>query len=105
LTGGFGPTLVTLDELPADRVVELTTRIGSEVMQNAKTDQLIFPIPVLVNYVSTFIPLKPGDVIVTGTPGGVGDKRDPQRWLKPGETVEVEISSIGVLRNPIVKEE
>ena len=104
LTGSFGPALVTLDELPADRVVELTTRLNGEVMQNAKTDQLIFPIPRLIAYISTWATLRPGDVIVTGTPGGVGDKHNPQRFMKDGEVVEVEISSVGLLRNVVKKE-
>ncbi|TCP07749.1 fumarylacetoacetate hydrolase family protein [Caldimonas thermodepolymerans] len=104
LTGSFGPALVTLDELPADRVVELTTRLNGEVMQNARTDQLIFPIPRLIAYISTWATLRPGDVIVTGTPGGVGDKRNPQRFMKDGEVVEVEISSVGLLRNVVKKE-
>jgi 2-keto-4-pentenoate hydratase/2-oxohepta-3-ene-1,7-dioic acid hydratase in catechol pathway len=103
-TAGFGPCLVTLDELPADRVVELRTRVNGQVVQQAKTDQMIFPIPRLVAYVSTFMTLVPGDVIVTGTPGGVGVKRVPPLWLKPGDEVEVEISNVGLLRNPIEQE-
>ena len=103
-TGAFGPALVTLDELPADKVVELTTRVNGEVVQNAKTDQMIFSVPVQVAYVSTFMTLHPGDVIVTGTPGGVGAKRKPPLWLKHGDKVEVEISSVGLLANVVVKE-
>ena len=103
-TGAFGPALVTLDELPADRVLPLTTRVNGEQVQHATTDQMIFPIPVLLAYVSTFVTLAPGDVIVTGTPGGVGVKRNPQRFLKPGDTVEVEIGSVGRLVNQVRKE-
>jgi 2-keto-4-pentenoate hydratase/2-oxohepta-3-ene-1,7-dioic acid hydratase in catechol pathway len=103
-TGAFGPCLVTLDELPADRVLSLTTRVNGEVVQHATTNQMIFPIPRIIAYVSTFLPLSPGDVIVTGTPGGVGAKRKPPLWLKPGDTVEVEISSVGLLVNPVAQE-
>lgn len=103
-TGSFGPCLVTLDELPADRVLSLTTRLNGRVVQQATTDQMIFPVPRLIAYVSTFITLQPGDVIVTGTPGGVGAKRVPPLWLQPGDTVEVEVSSVGVLSNPVVQE-
>ena len=100
-TGAFGPALVTLDELPADRVLDLATRVNGQQVQHARTDQMIFPIPVLINYISTFATLIPGDVIVTGTPGGVGVKRNPPLWLKPGDMVEVEISSVGLLVNRI----
>lgn len=103
-TGAFGPCLVTLDELPADRVLTLETRVNGETLQQARTDQMIFPVPRLVAYVSTFLALAPGDVIVTGTPGGVGVKRVPPRWLQPGDTVEVAISSVGVLRNGVAQE-
>lgn len=103
-TGPLGPSLVTLDELPADRVLTLTTRVGDEVLQHATTEHMIFPIPRLIAYVSTFLPLQPGDIIATGTPGGVGYTRKPPRWLRNGETVEIDISSVGVLRNPIIKE-
>ncbi len=104
-TAGFGPFLVTLDELPEDRTVELRTRVNDVVVQHATTDQMIFPIPTLIAYVSTFMTLNPGDVIVTGTPGGVGVKRNPPLWLKPNDRVEVEISSVGLLRNTVVQEE
>jgi 2-keto-4-pentenoate hydratase/2-oxohepta-3-ene-1,7-dioic acid hydratase in catechol pathway len=104
-TGAFGPCLVTLDELPADRVVELSTRVNGQVVQHATTDQMIFPIPRLIAYLSTFMTLVPGDVIVTGTPGGVGVKRSPPLWLKPGDSVEVEISSVGLLANTVEQEE
>lgn len=103
-TAGFGPFLVTLDELPDNRTVELRTRVNGVVVQHATTDQMIFPIPTLIAYVSTFMTLSPGDVIVTGTPGGVGVKRNPPLWLKPGDQVEVEISSVGLLRNGIAQE-
>jgi len=103
-SGPFGPWLVTTDEIPDPSRLTLTTRLNGEVMQHATTDLLIFTIPVLINYISRFTRLEPGDVIVSGTPGGVGFKRDPQIFMKPGDLVEVEISDIGVLANPIEAE-
>lgn len=100
-TGSFGPWLVTADEIPDPRALTLTTRLAGEVVQRSSVDLLIFDIPALVAYLSTFTALEPGDVIATGTPGGVGMARDPQRWMQPGELVEVEIDGIGVLANPI----
>ena len=104
-TGAFGPALVTLDELPDNRVLAVTTRVNGEQLQHATTDQMIFPVPVLLAYISTFVTLQPGDVIVTGTPGGVGVKRKPPRFLQPGDTVEVEIGSVGKLVNTVRKEQ
>jgi 2-keto-4-pentenoate hydratase/2-oxohepta-3-ene-1,7-dioic acid hydratase in catechol pathway len=103
-TGAFGPSLVTPDELPADRVLRLETRLNGEVMQQADTSQMIFPIPRLIAYISTFMRLAPGDVIVTGTPGGVGAKRKPPVWMRDGDVVEVEIESVGLLSNRCRKE-
>ncbi len=103
-TGPFGPWLVTRDEIPDPSVLTLTTRLNGKVMQHATTDLLIFTIPVLINYISRFTCLETGDVIVSGTPGGVGFKRDPQVFMKPGDVVEIEISSIGVLSNPVEAE-
>ena len=100
-TGSFGPWIVTADEIPDPRALTLTTRLSGEVMQHSSVDLLIFDIPALLAYLSTFTELQPGDVIATGTPGGVGMARDPQRWMQPGEVVEVDIDGIGVLRNPI----
>ncbi len=100
-TGAFGPWLVTSDEIEPGEVLTLTTRLNGQVMQQATTAMMIFSIPRLVAYCSTFTPLLPGDVIVTGTPGGVGSRRDPPVWLKPGDTVEVEVSRVGCLRNPV----
>lgn len=103
-TGGFGPWLVTADEIPDPSALTLQTRLNGVVVQDAKTDDLIFPVERLIEYCSTFTTLDPGDVIITGTTGGVGAFRQPPLWMKVGDVVEVEISRIGVLRNPIVDE-
>jgi 2-keto-4-pentenoate hydratase/2-oxohepta-3-ene-1,7-dioic acid hydratase in catechol pathway len=100
-TGGFGPWMVTRDEIEDGEELTLETRLNGQVMQHATTGQMIHRIPKLINYISTFTPLEPGDVIVTGTPGGVGARRNPPVWMKPGDTVEVEISKVGVLVNTI----
>lgn len=104
-TGGFGPWLVTRDQVPDVEAEELTTRLNGEVMQRAKVGEMIFGIPKLISYLTTICELLPGDVVVTGTPGGVGARRDPQVFMKHGDVVEVEISGVGVLRNVIVREE
>jgi len=103
-TGGFGPWMVTADEIPDPTRLTLTTRLNGEVVQRSGTDLMIFPIPEVIAYVSTFTPLAPGDVILTGTPGGVGSRRTPPVWLKAGDTVEVEISGIGTLVNTVAAE-
>lgn len=100
-TGPLGPWLVTADEVPDVNALNLETRVNGEVVQSASVADLIFTIPVLLEYISRFTPLSPGDVIATGTPGGVGDRRDPPRYMKDGDTVEVEITGLGVLRNTI----
>jgi 2-keto-4-pentenoate hydratase/2-oxohepta-3-ene-1,7-dioic acid hydratase in catechol pathway len=103
-TGAFGPWLVTADEIPDPTKLTLETRLNGQVVQHTTTDKLITSIPELIAYCSTILPLLPGDVIVTGTPGGVGLKRNPPLFMKPGDTVEVEVSGIGVLRNPVIAE-
>jgi 2-keto-4-pentenoate hydratase/2-oxohepta-3-ene-1,7-dioic acid hydratase in catechol pathway len=100
-TGSFGPWLVTADEIGDPRSLTLTTRLDGEVVQHSSVDLLIFDVPTLLAYLSTFTELRPGDVIATGTPGGVGMARSPQRWMRPGEVVEVDIERVGVLRNTI----
>jgi 2-keto-4-pentenoate hydratase/2-oxohepta-3-ene-1,7-dioic acid hydratase in catechol pathway len=101
-SGSFGPWLVTTDEIPDPRRLTLTTRLNGTVMQNESVNELCFDVPQLIEYCSTWTQLEPGDVIVTGTPGGVGAGRKPPVWMKPGDTVEVEISGIGTLRNPVI---
>lgn len=103
-SGSFGPWLVTADEVPDYRALDLTTRLNGEVMQHASLDMLIFDLPYLISYISTFTMLNPGDVIVSGTPEGVGAFRTPPVWMKAGDVVEVEISGIGTLANEIVAE-
>lgn len=103
-TGAFGPWMVTTDEIPDPTALTLTTRLNGQVVQQTTTDLMITSIPALIAYCSTILPLLPGDVIVSGTPGGVGAKRKPPLWMKAGDVAEVEISGIGVLRNPVVAE-
>jgi 2-keto-4-pentenoate hydratase/2-oxohepta-3-ene-1,7-dioic acid hydratase in catechol pathway len=100
-TGAFGPALVTTDELPGIEDLALTTRVNGEVRQQASLGELIFDIPFLISYISSFTALAPGDVIVTGTPGGVGAFMDPPTFLEIGDEVEVEITEVGVLCNTV----
>jgi len=103
-TGGFGPWMVTADEIAPGRELKLETRLNGEVVQSSHTGHMIFSIPKLISYASTIFTLVPGDVIATGTPAGVGWSRKPPRFMKPGDVCEVEIEGIGVLRNPIVQQ-
>lgn len=103
-SGSFGPWLVTTDEIADPRALELTTRLNGQVVQRESVGELCFDIPQLIEYCSTWTQLEPGDVIITGTPGGVGAGRTPPLWMKAGDTVEVEVSQIGTLRNPVVAE-
>ena len=100
-TGGFGPWMVTADEIPPGTKMTLSCRLNGEQMQHATTEQMIFKIPKIIEYVSTWTTLLPGDVLVTGTPGGVGARRTPPLWMKPGDKVEVEIDKVGILENSI----
>jgi 2-keto-4-pentenoate hydratase/2-oxohepta-3-ene-1,7-dioic acid hydratase in catechol pathway len=100
-TGAFGPYLVTVDEVENFAECRIRTTLNGQVMQDAVLGDMIFSVPEIVAYISSFTPLKPGDVIVTGTPGGVGIKRDPQVLMKPGDEVIVEIDHVGRLENVI----
>jgi len=100
-TGGFGPWMVTADEIPAGTLLTLSCRLNGERMQHATTEQMIFKIPKIIEYVSAWTTLVPGDVLVTGTPGGVGARRNPPLWMKPGDKVEIEIDKVGILENSI----
>ena len=103
-TGGFGPDIVTPDELPKGGApLRIMTRVNGEVMQDSNTDDLIFDVPTLVHELTKVMTLDPGDIIITGTPSGVAMARKPQNWLKPGDVCEVEIEKIGVLRNVIAQ--
>lgn len=103
-TGGFGPWLVTMDDIPDPARLSVTTRLNGTVVQSQPTSDMIFSIPTLIAYISQFTLLSPGDVIVTGTPGGVGAKRQPPLWLNDGDVVEVEIPTVGLLVNPVQNE-
>ncbi|WP_382320872.1 fumarylacetoacetate hydrolase family protein [Hydrogenophaga sp. UC242_53] len=103
-TGAFGPWMVTADEIRPDQVMTLVTRLNGEEVQRTTTDLLIHSIPSLIAHISCFTELEAGDVIVTGTPGGVGFKRQPPLYMRPGDVVEVEVDALGVLRNPIEAE-
>ncbi|MFZ9557457.1 MAG: fumarylacetoacetate hydrolase family protein [Limnohabitans sp.] len=100
-TGGFGPWLVTADEIAPNRVMRLQTILNGQVLQDTTTDKMIHSIPRQIAYISSFTPLSAGDVIVTGTPGGVGNKRTPQVFMKPGDICEIVVDAIGTLRNGI----
>ncbi len=103
-SGAFGPWLVTAEEAGDITKSHLITRLNGQEVQHATVDDLCFDIPTLIEYVSTFTQLEAGDVIVTGTTGGVGAYRKPPLWMKPGDTVEVEVSNVGLLRNKVVAE-
>jgi len=104
-TGAFGPELVTSDELPDGIVgMNLMTRLNGDLMQDARTDDLVFPVRTLIAILSECMTLEPGDVVVTGTPAGVGYARKPPIWMKAGDTVEIEVPGIGKLVNTIKNE-
>lgn len=103
-TGPFGPELVTPDEIEDLDAVLVQSILNGEVMQEAPIAHMIFTLPVIIAYVSQFTPLSPGDVIATGTPGGVGAKRNPPVWMKPGDEIEIRISGVGSLKNTVVAE-
>jgi 2-keto-4-pentenoate hydratase/2-oxohepta-3-ene-1,7-dioic acid hydratase in catechol pathway len=103
-TGAFGPWMMTPEEIGPLGSLRLQTRVNGQVVQDATFDQMIFDIPRIIEYCSSFTRLEPGDVIATGTPGGVGAKRVPPLWLKPGDLVEVEIDRLGTLSNGVADE-
>jgi 2-keto-4-pentenoate hydratase/2-oxohepta-3-ene-1,7-dioic acid hydratase in catechol pathway len=104
-TGAFGPWMMTPDELGPLDALRIQTRLNGEVVQDATFAQMIFDIARQIEYCSSFTRLEAGDVIASGTPGGVGAKRNPPLWMKPGDIVEVEIDRLGTLRNPITDEQ
>jgi len=104
-TGAFGPDIVTADEVTPGAVgVQLKTRVSGETMQDANTNDLLFPIAKLVFHLTEVMTLHPGDIVATGTPEGVGYARKPPRWLAPGDSVDVEVEQVGVLTNPVAAE-
>src|ERR1700754_4677045 len=104
-TGSFGPWLVTPDSVPPGaRGLRIQGRLNGRVLQDARTDQLIFSVPALIEMISVAVSLEPGDVIITGTPGGVGAARKPPVFMQPGDVFEVEIEGMGVLSNPVQDE-
>jgi 2-keto-4-pentenoate hydratase/2-oxohepta-3-ene-1,7-dioic acid hydratase in catechol pathway len=103
-SGPFGPYLVTADEVPHVDDLEIVTEVSGEEMQRAKVGAMIFNIPTLIEHISEFIELEAGDVIATGTPAGVGFRRTPPRFLRPGDTMRVSITGLGTLENPVVDE-
>jgi 2-keto-4-pentenoate hydratase/2-oxohepta-3-ene-1,7-dioic acid hydratase in catechol pathway len=98
----LGPALVTADELDLGHL-DIETRVNGETLQSSNTDQLVFDVPQLIAHLSQGLTLEPGDVILTGTPGGVGMARSPQRWLEDGDVVEITIAGIGTLRNRVIR--
>ncbi|MDD3447302.1 MAG: fumarylacetoacetate hydrolase family protein, partial [Zavarzinia sp.] len=103
-TGGFGPFLVTADEVPDPHALSLTTRVDGVVRQHGNTADMIFRIPAIIAYLTSFTTLHPGDVIATGTPSGVAAGQEPPPWLVAGNRVEVEIEMIGTLANSVSEE-
>ncbi len=103
-SGAFGPWLVSRDDIPDPAELNLETRINGEVMQQGCVGDLCIGVAKLIEYLSTICQLDPGDVIATGTPSGVGAARDPQRWLVPGDRIEVDIDGVGILENVVADE-
>jgi 2-keto-4-pentenoate hydratase/2-oxohepta-3-ene-1,7-dioic acid hydratase in catechol pathway len=103
-TGPLGPVMVTTEDIPDPTRLTLITRLNGTEVQRSGTDMLIYSIPQVIKFVSDFTSLAPGDVIATGTPAGVGHRRNPPLWMKAGDVLEVEISLIGTLRNPVIDE-
>ncbi len=103
-SGALGPWIATTDDIPDPAALTIETRVDGEVRQHASTGDMVFSVPFLISYISTFCALRPGDLISTGSPSGAAAGFDPPRWLEPGETVEIEISGIGTLRNEVVAE-
>jgi 5-carboxymethyl-2-hydroxymuconate isomerase len=103
-SGSFGPWIVTADELTPHAALHLTTHVNGELRQDDTTANLIFPFDQLISYVSSFAPLKPGDIIATGTPTGAGARFDPPKYLRAGDVVTVSAAGIGTLENRVENE-
>ncbi len=102
-TGGFGPWMVTADEIPDPQVLDISTVLNGQTMQSANTKDMIFDVATVISYVSNISELQPGDVIASGTPSGVGQSREPQIFMQPGDTCEIHIENVGVLVNEIAE--
>ncbi len=103
-SGTIGPWIVTPDQAPQPGQLEVFTRLNGEQMQHGRLSQLVFDIPALIAYASTFMALRPGDVIATGTPSGIGARRKPPRWLRGGDEIAVEVPGVGLLTNRVIEE-
>lgn len=104
-TGGFGPEAVTADEIsPGGKGLSIQTRLNGEILQDANTSDMLFDVPETIRLLTECLTLEPGDILVMGTPSGVGHARTPQLWMKAGDVCEVEIETVGLLRNPIEDE-
>jgi 2-keto-4-pentenoate hydratase/2-oxohepta-3-ene-1,7-dioic acid hydratase in catechol pathway len=103
-SGSIGPWIVTADEVPDPHALEVNGRLNGQLMQKGHTSDMLFSIAKMISYIGTFTQLRPGDVIATGTPEGVGAGRTPPVWMRPGDVYEIAISGVGTLRNPVVDE-
>jgi 2-keto-4-pentenoate hydratase/2-oxohepta-3-ene-1,7-dioic acid hydratase in catechol pathway len=103
-SGAIGPWLVTVDEQPNPAKMQMKTLLNGNIVQNESVGELCFGVPELIEYISTWTELEPGDVIATGTPGGVGAGRKPPLWMQAGDVIEVDISGVGLLRNQVAAE-
>jgi 2-keto-4-pentenoate hydratase/2-oxohepta-3-ene-1,7-dioic acid hydratase in catechol pathway len=101
----LGPEVVSLDEVDLSRGLAIETRVSGEVLQSSNTSQLVFSVPFLIAWISQGCTLEAGDVILTGTPAGVGAARTPPRWLVDGDVVEITVEGVGTLRNPVIRRE
>jgi 2-keto-4-pentenoate hydratase/2-oxohepta-3-ene-1,7-dioic acid hydratase in catechol pathway len=102
-TGGFGPWMVTADEIPDPQVLDISTVLNGETLQSANTKDMIFDVATVISYVSNMSELQPGDVIASGTPSGVGQSREPQVFMQPGDVCEIHIENVGTLVNEIAE--
>ena len=100
----MGPWIVTRDEIADPHALDISLEIGGEILQHSNTRELVFKIPALIEYISSVVTLEPGDIVLTGTPAGVGFARKPPRYLRAGDEVVIRIQGIGELRNPVVAE-
>ncbi len=103
-SGSLGPWIITADEIPDPKKLELETRLNGQIVQTTTADLMIYDIPRTIEYISRWTPLAAGDVIATGTPGGVGSRRTPPLWMRAGDRIEVEVAQIGVLGNDVIDE-